>query len=93
MPVEVPSNWLTFTQSFNRYTTNAFSMNPFQDASKMGNRNSRMPAKLSKANPHDAQPTFYEGSKSVQIPAEVIQYLRDFLLSLPGASERGLGWQ
>ena len=59
----------------------------------MGNRNSRMPARLSKAKPQDAQPIYSGGSKSVQIPAEVIQYLRDFLLSLPGASERGLGSQ
>ena len=59
----------------------------------MGNKNSRMPVRLSKANPQDVQPRYYEGSKSVQIPVEVIQYLRDFLLSLPGASERGLGSQ
>ena len=60
----------------------------------MGNKNSRMPANLSQTNPQDASsPIFTEGSKSVQLPAEVIQHLRAFLLSLPGASERGLGFQ
>ena len=93
MPVEFPSNWLTFTPSFNNTNNTTFSMYPFYDASKMGNRNSMMPAKLFEANPHDVQPVYYEGSKSVPIPAEVIQNLRAFLLSLPGASERGLGWQ
>ena len=93
MPVEFPSNRLAFTSSYNKINVAMFSVNPFHDASNMGNKTSRMPAKLSKANPEDAQPIFTEGSKSVQVPAEVIQYLRDFLLSLPGASERGLGYQ
>lgn len=36
---------------------------------------------------------FTGGSKAVPIPAEIIQQLHNFLLSLPGASDRGLGYQ
>lgn len=57
-----------------------------------GVKNGKKPAKLTKAPSQNPNASSAE-SKSTQTPEEVTKMLHDFLMSLPGASKQGLGYQ
>ena len=98
MPVELPTNWPNIAHAITKNIT-TFDMNSFRDGKKGGNdgKKGKKSVKVSDAqdrgsglDPNLERFRFPGGSRSVPISREVIEQLRNFLLSLPNASERGL---
>lgn len=86
MPVEFPGEVREISLS---YLSSSMDTSPDADVINTSRKNKRR-KKLGEWAPKKAEIVYTGGSKAVPIPAEVIQHLRDFLLSLPGSSERGL---